>query len=151
MGNGGRMAEKLLLSIHDVAVATAVLGIGITVIGLLVAGFAGIPGFVWACLSGLTAAALEHSTRIQHGENSKDILGKLSCRYVGGAAAAAGASFVLPAVVSATFFAGHPWLVWIDGVLLLGGLMAVPLAHASLAVAAAIARFASPPRSGGRR
>lgn len=133
------MDAKVEVSTNDVVRSGAVLGAVIAALGMLATGFAGFPGFVWACLAGLCAATCEF-VRKQGGKLPPGMQqDSLSKQYVVGALIAVGIAFVMPALIPADAYAVSETLRWINGVLLLGGLMAVPLAHAQLRVARMLA------------
>lgn len=134
------MNNDLMITTHDLVRSAAVLAAAVGAGGLLYTGLNGMPGFVWASLAGLGAGAWEHGRKCRDGRAERKMLSSLSKGYVRAAIAAVVVAFVLPVLVPATAFERGSWLVWADGVLLMGGLMAVPSAHALLAVASAVAR-----------
>ena len=74
------------------------------------------------------------------GQAPRKVLSSLSKVYVWTAIGAVAIALLVPILVPVTAFERGSWLVWVDGVLMLGGLMAVPGAHALLAVASMVAR-----------
>jgi hypothetical protein len=134
------MGSKEFVDINDVMRASAALGAAVAAAGLLYSGFDGLPGFVWGCLASLAAGAAEHIRRMSAGRAAADALGTLSRSYVKLAIGTVLLSFVGPAMVPASTFAEHAWIIRADGVAMVCGLTAVPMAHVTLAMAKAAVR-----------
>lgn len=134
------MSDDLMITTHDLVRSAAVLAAAVGAGGLLYTGLNGMPGFVWACLVGLAAGTWEHSRKCRGGRAARKDLSSLSKGYVRAAIGAVFLAFVVPVLVPASAFESGSALVWADGVLLMGGLMAVPSAHALLGVAGIVAR-----------
>lgn len=134
------MSNDLLITIHDLVRSAVALAAAVGAAGLCYTGLNGMPGFVWGCLAALGAGAWEHCRKCRGGSATRKDLTSLSKGYVRAAIGAVFLAFVVPVLVPASVFEGDSALVWADGVLLMGGLMAVPSAHALLAVAGMVAR-----------
>lgn len=134
------MHNDLMITTHDVVRSAAMLAAVTGAAGLLYTGLNGMPGFVWASLLAITAGTWEHSRKCCGGQAPRKVLSSLSKVYVWTAIGAVAIALLVPILVPVTAFERGSWLVWVDGVLMLGGLMAVPGAHALLAVAGMVAR-----------
>lgn len=143
------MQSDFEISWHDVARAAAVVAGVVILVGLLYSGFSTMPGIVWACLAALAAGTLEHWRKCHHGRAGYRQLQGLSRPFVQGAVGAVLVSFLLPMLVPEDSFGSTEWLLWADGALLAGGLLAVPMAHAVLTVACFLARARQPPNRHG--
>lgn len=134
------MRNDLMITPHDLLRSVAMLAAVAGAARLLYTGLNGMPGFVWVSLLGLAAGTWEHSRKCCAGQAPRKVLSSLSNVYVWTAIGVVAIALLLPTLVPVTAFERGGWLVWVDGVLMLGGLVAVPSARALLAVACMVAR-----------
>jgi hypothetical protein len=135
----GWMGESTRIRARDLLQAGALLLWGIAAVAVVVGQFLQIPGFVWPLLLALAAAMVELWRRCRL-PVAVSVLGKLTPNYVRAAIGAVALAFVMPALISSDVWEHTRWLIWIDGLLLLGGLSAVPMAHAVLFIADRLAQ-----------
>jgi hypothetical protein len=132
------MQEKI--GINDVTQAAGVLCGTVAAVGLVYGQFSAVPGFVWPALVAVAASAVELGRRCWSKPAPASTLAKLTPTYVSTAVGAVIFAFVMPALFPDGAYERARWLVWIDAILLLGGLLAVPTARLTLTVAARLAR-----------
>lgn len=129
-----------MVSIHDVTQAAGVLCGTVAAIGLVYGQFGAVPGFVWPTLVAIAASGVELGRRCWAKPTLASALAKLSPTFVSTAIGAVIFAFVMPALFPDGAYERARWLVWIDAIFLLGGLLAVPAARLLLNIAARLAR-----------
>lgn len=131
--------ETEAISIHNVVRAAAILGGAFIGVGLLYRHFDGMPGITWAALLTLAISATTLGRRCWHGPVTRDVLGKFHPVFISTAIGAVVFGIVMPALFPNGAYESAPWLIWVDGMILGSGLMAVPMARTHLFVASALA------------
>lgn len=129
-----------VVGIQDVTQAAGVLCGIVAAAGILYGQFAAVPGFVWPALVAIAAAAGEVGRRCWRRPAPVTALAKLSPTFVSTAIGAVIFALVMPALFPNGAYERARWLVWIDAIFLLGGLLAVPAARLMLGIATRFAR-----------
>lgn len=130
--------EKVAVS--DVTQAAGLLCGAVAAVGSVYGQFSTVPGFVWPALVAVAASAVELGRRCWTKPAPASVLAKLTPMFVSTAVGAVIFAFVMPALFPNGAYERARWLVWIDAIFLLGGLLAIPTARLVLNIAARLAR-----------
>jgi len=130
------------ISIHNLVRAAAMLAGAFIAGGLLYRQFNGMPGVAWTALLTLAISVAMLGRRCWKRPVALDALGKFHPTFISTAIGAVVFGLVMPALFPNGAYERAPWLIWVDGMILGTGLMAVPMVRAHLYVAAALARRA---------
>ena len=128
------------VGVSDVTQAAGLLCGTIAAVGLVYGQFSAVPGFVWPALVAVAASAVELGRRCWTKPAPASALAKLTPTFVSTAVGAVIFAFVMPALFPNGAYERARWLVWIDAIFLLGGLLAVPTARLMLNIAERLAR-----------
>lgn len=128
------------IAIQDVTQAAGILCAAVATAALLYGQFSAVPGFIWPAFAAIAAAGTEVGRRCWRTPATAAALAKLSPAFVSTAVGAVIFALVMPALFPDGAYERARWLVWIDAIFLLGGLLAVPAARLMLGIAARLAR-----------
>lgn len=128
------------ITVHDVTQSAGILCGTIAAAGLVYGQFSQGPWFVWPALLAVAASAVDLSRRCWGKPTTANQLAELTPTFVSTAVGAVIFAFVMPALFPDGAYERARWLVWIDAIFLLGGLLAVPAARLLLHIAARLAR-----------
>lgn len=130
----------LMIKVHDLLLSAAILAAVVGVTGLLYTGLDGMPGFVWGLLIAIGGGTWEHARKCPRGHAERKVLAGMSKAYLRTSFFVVLVAAIAPVLAPASAYEKGGWIVWVDGVMLIGALMAVPIAYALLAVASVVAR-----------